>query len=240
MSTGIAQPEISYGVPYGVSWTGNIMPKSVPYRRDEIPVESWSRLRNAIHWIDLGDTSRGVTVGSKHRCFRFEGGVLQAVMLRAVVSGQACYIRDGKRVRHLRPYPGRFTFDYCLLPHAGGWQQAKSYRAGWELSYPLLPVVVGDSASAKSLAGRAGLVVLESDTDSLVQDVVKRAEHGDDTVIRFHETEGRSGAARIRLPGKDIKALAVADLREREVRKLRPGDRIPYKAFEIVTLRVSW
>ncbi len=71
-------------------------------------------------------------------------------------------------------------------------------------------------------------------------DAVKQAEHGSDTVVRFHETEGRAGAARLRLPAKEIRSLAVADLREREVRKLRPGDPIPYKAFEIVTLRVSW
>ncbi len=240
MSTGIADPRINYGVPYGVSWTENIMANSAPFRHDEIPVESWNRLRTAIHWIDLSDGSRGVTVGSKHRCFRFEGPILQAVMLRAVVSGQCCYIRDGKRERHLRPYPGRYSFDYCLLPHTGGWQQSKSYRAGWELSYPLLPVVVSDSASAKRLPSSEQLLTLECDTDSVLLDVVKKAERGEETVVRFHETEGRAGSARLSLPGKAIKALAVADLREREIRKLRPADRIPYKAYEIVTLRVGW
>jgi hypothetical protein len=59
-------------------------------------------------------------------------------------------------------------------------------------------------------------------------------------VIRFHETEGNGGSARLSLPGRDIKGVAVTDLREREVRKLRPADAIPYKAFEIVTLRIAW
>ncbi len=237
--TDMDQPAVAYGVPYGVSNLSNVLPNCAPYRFDEMPAESWRKLRNCIRWLDLADPRGGLTIASKHRCYSIEGGTVSAVMLRAVVSTQCFYLRDGKRARHERPYPGVYPFSYALLPHADDWARSKSYRAGWDLNHPLQAVVVSDSFTKKTLPWRGQLLDVRGDTDSIVVGVVKKAEDGDELVVRFHETEGRAGQARLNLPGRTMTGLWVTDLRERPVSQLAPSAPIPYRAFEIVTVKVK-
>ncbi len=231
--------EVNYGVAYGTSGMENVMPNSGPFRKDELPRESWSKLRTCIHWLDMSGPEGGITVGSPHRCYSFDKGVVRAVMLRAVVSTQCVYIRNGKRVRHERPYPGSYRYKYSLLPHTGSWRSAKSYRCGWDLNFPLLPVVVGDASSAKSLPARDQFVEIASDTESLILDVVKRSEDGESLVLRFHETEGRAGTARVSIADGKDHSMRLCDLHEQPIDEVSVREGVKFRAYDIVTLRIE-
>ncbi len=237
--TGISGARAAYGVPYGVSSITDAMPESTPYRDDQMPLDEWKKQRNCILWVDVSGAESGLTIGSPHRCFTFDDGRVLGVMIRAMESPACVYIRDGVRVAHKRPSQGHYRFFYSLLPHPRGWAESKSYRAGWERSYPLLPVVVGDSYSAKTLPPVGQFVDLRGSTDSLILDVVKKGEGSDEVVLRFHETEGKSGTARFDLPGRDIVQARLADLRERSLRELGDGHEAPYGPFEIVTVSIQ-
>ena len=237
---GIPSAHATYGVPYGVSSTADAMPESVPYRDDQMPPAEWRKQRNCILWVDRSGQGSGLTIGSPHRCFTFDDGAVLGVMIRAMESPACVHIRDGARVPHRRPSAGQYRFFYDLLPHIGGWMESKAYRLGWDRSYPLLPVVVGDSYTPKSLPPTGQLVDVRGSTDSLVLDVVKKAERSDEMVLRFHETEGLPGTARIGLPGRKIVGIRLADLRERSVRELESAQDVPYAPFEIVTVSVQW
>lgn len=237
--TAMDKPEVVYGTPYGVSWMDNVMPNCAPHRRDEMPYESWRKLRNCIKWVDLAENGKGITIASQHRCFTIDNGEIGGVMIRPVVSTQCCHIRDGKRVNHTRPYPGRFRFYYSLLPHEQDWAGAKSYRTGWAANYPLIPVSVGDAFTPKSLPSSDQLIRLSSDTDSLVLTVFKQSEDGEDLIARFYETEGREGTAKLEIPGREGSSMWKSNLREDAIEEQAIDGTVQYKPYEIVTMRIK-
>lgn len=237
--TGMEVPEVAYGVPYGVNRFDNILPNCAPKRKDEMPFESWRKLRNCIQWLDLTGPEYGITIGSKHRCFSIDKGTVSAVMIKAVLSTQLCYIRNGKREAYPRPAPGRYVFNYTLFPHEKDWAESKSYRTGWDLNYPLIPVTVDDAESEKHLPAHDQFIKLNSDTDSLIMNVFKKAEDSDDLIVRFYETEGKTGIASLYLGDKKIEDVWLCDLRERPVQKLSSSEAIEYHPYEIITLRLK-
>jgi len=93
---------------------------------------------------------------------------------------------------------GRQTVRCALLPHAGGWQQAATAREGWALNVPFLPRLEhqheGDLPAAQSF--------VEAGPENVVLSVVKKAEEGDDLVLRLYETDGRDGEATVSLPAE--------------------------------------
>ena len=111
---------------------------------------------------------------------------------------------------------GRHALRYRLLPHRGDWRDAGTVRAAIELNEPAIPLF--ETFHAGPLPRRASLVEVES--ASVVGTVVKRAEDGDDVVIRCYESAGRDADAlirigpldrelRVRFRPHEIKTLAV-------------------------------
>ncbi len=77
------------------------------------------------------------------------------------------------------------------------------------------------------------------EVDSIVLDVVKRSEDGQSLVVRFHETEGNAGSVAVSAADGKPQRLRVCDLHERPVGEIPAGRRVPYRAYEIVTLRLD-
>jgi len=96
-------------------------------------------------------------------------------------------------------------FNYSLLPHEGGWEQAGTAHRAAELNCRPTAVIEtyheGDLPLADSYVASSG--------DNVVVSAVKIAEGGgEDLIVRAYETEGRRTQAEIALPrfGRTIRA----------------------------------
>jgi alpha-mannosidase len=95
-------------------------------------------------------------------------------------------------------------FSYVLLPHAGGWAQAGTVRRAAELN--ARPVALAETYHAGTLPQHEAY--LSAEPENIVVSAVKRAEDGDDLIVRCYETSGVATRATIRLPkwGRAIEA----------------------------------
>jgi alpha-mannosidase len=99
---------------------------------------------------------------------------------------------------------GLQRFSYALLPHAGGWAQAGTVRRAAELN--CRPIALAESYHGGRLPQHASCLAAEP--ENIVVSAVKRAEEGDDLIVRCYETSGVATRAIIRLPicGRTIEA----------------------------------
>ncbi|HEX6508082.1 MAG TPA: glycosyl hydrolase-related protein, partial [Chloroflexota bacterium] len=91
---------------------------------------------------------------------------------------------------------GEQRFTYRLLPHVGSWEDAGTTRRASELNRP--PVAIVESFHAGALPWHDSFACVEPESVQIA--VIKRAEDGDDLILRCLETSGRDTAATIRLP----------------------------------------
>jgi alpha-mannosidase len=128
------------------------------------------------------------------------------------------------------------TFHYALLPHPGGWREARAYRAGLEFNNPL--IVRKAAMHAGSLPARWGS--LELSPANVVLSALRSSADGA-TVIRVYEASGEltQGAA-IKLHAK-ITSAHSANLMEDSLEKLQIDDdafRFDLHPFEIKTFKL--
>ncbi len=91
---------------------------------------------------------------------------------------------------------GRQRFRYALFPHAGDWREAAVPRRAAELNQP--PVTLLETFHEGPLAASASF--LEVEPAAVVVSVVKRAEDGEDLIVRAYEAHGQPAAVTMRLP----------------------------------------
>jgi len=131
----------------------------------------------------------------------------------------------------LRPY----LFEYALQPHEGDWRQAKMYKQAQDFHY--LPYCIQTNSQGEL---PEEFSFLKLSPDNLVLSALKKAEDGDEVILRFFETIGEATVAELEL-FRVIKRAAVVDLLERELYGLkveRNKLRLEVKPFEIVTLKL--
>ena len=133
---------------------------------------------------------------------------------------------------------GRHTFTYSIHPHKGDLKDSDTVREAYMLNFPMY-AVKADAASSGSLPEEWSLI--KADDENLVIETVKEAEYGNDIIVRGYEAKNMRGITNVTL-GFDAKEVWVADLMENKVEKLElKGGRefkVPYRPFEIVTLRI--
>jgi alpha-mannosidase len=88
-------------------------------------------------------------------------------------------------------------FRYALCPHRGSWESVSTFRRGAELRQPLIGLV-GTYHPGTGLPQSDSFVSVEP--DNMVVPVVKKAEDGDDIIVRAVETTKAATQATIRLP----------------------------------------
>ncbi|MEX2088593.1 MAG: glycoside hydrolase family 38 C-terminal domain-containing protein, partial [Bacteroidota bacterium] len=126
---------------------------------------------------------------------------------------------------------GEHLFTYALWPHQADWRAGETVREARALNNPLI-VVPG------ALTPWPSLFTLSH--ENIVLDSIKKAEEGDEIVIRLHEAHGQSTRATMEF-GVRIEQALECDLLENEVGKLKlKKTKLPLKfsPFEIKTLRV--
>ncbi|HEU4325916.1 MAG TPA: glycoside hydrolase family 38 C-terminal domain-containing protein [Roseiflexaceae bacterium] len=173
-------------------------------------------------WVDLSGVARGAELpyglsllnDSKYS-FDVRGRELSLTVLRSPVYAH----HDPTQPSPDEPYSvidqGRQSFCYALLPHQGGWEVAGTPRRAAELNQPAL--ALAESFHAGPLPQRAAYLAV--DCDNIAVSAFKRAEEGDDLILRCYETHKTAARARICLPllGRRIEA----DFRPCEIKTFR-------------------
>ena len=164
-----AGPTATYDLGLGVIERGNNTPESY-----EVPAQQWA---------DLADREHGVSIlnDCKYGWDKPDDTTLRLTLARSP--------RALRRFRHQRVQDcGSHRFSYALYGHAGGWSDGDTVQQAARLNQPPLafqvdrePGPLGRSFSFLDLTGRGADVV-----------ALKRAERGDEIVVRLRETRGRA------------------------------------------------
>lgn len=135
-------------------------------------------------WIDLSSGEFGVTLlnDSKYG-FDVKGGMIRLTALRSPTDPDP------------KADEGWHEFHYALSPHAGGWQEGKAVRKGYEFNTPIIPLLAtqhrGSLPSAFSF--------VQIDNPDLVLTAMKKSEDDQDIVLRVYEASGRTSRGKLSL-----------------------------------------
>jgi hypothetical protein len=187
--------EVRYGVPFGSVRFPEVMPGEVAQNSDEVPAELGARLRLARHWVDIGGTAGGLSIGADHRMWEFDGTTLRAYMLRG--AGYCAGLEresDGSMRNIARPPHGTYRFRYLLRPRRAPLAEAASYRCGWELDNPLFAPSAAAGRPGTSGFDRTSL--LDFTDLPAVATAIKPSEDGDAVVARLFDAGGTGCALR--------------------------------------------
>jgi alpha-mannosidase len=126
---------------------------------------------------------------------------------------------------------GHHELSFAIHPHRGGWQDAGVTAQALCFNAPLvLGEPTGETRSWFS-----------TDTPGLFVDTVKRAEDGDDLIVRLYEAHGGRGVARLRVGLPFAEAWFTNLLEDRQSAAEVDGDEVvvPFRPFEIVTVALG-
>jgi alpha-mannosidase len=176
-------------------------------------------------WIDLSQRNYGVAILKDCKYgHRAHGNVIDINLLRSPVYPDP--VTD----------KGEHTFTYALYPHAGDHVTGGVIRASYEMNYPLRAIPT--TSHAGSLAPAFSLATV--DAVNVIVESVKRAEDGNGMVVRLYEAHGIDVQAAI-VFGAPVTKVSTTNLLEDDIEAVTVKDGrvvVPFKPFEIVTLRV--
>lgn len=185
----------------------------------------------AHQWIDMSEPDYGVALLNDCKYgHRACGNVLDLNLLRSSSYPDP----DADEAEH------RFT--YSLYPHLGNHVQAEVYKRGYELNIPLRIAEASADQEATALTQREPKSFLRLSHPHVMVESVKKAEDGDDIIVRLFETSGTRIRTTLQL-GFAAEEAWTADLLERRLTRLEleDGAQIPltFAPFEIITLRLK-
>lgn len=194
----------------------------------------------AQHWVDYSDENHGVTLLNRGLPGNvLSDGTLMLSLLRSHNLG--AYGFGGGYEPGMSSETGfeleqRRVFEYAVVPHAGDWRTAQSWRAGWEFNHPL--IVHRAEVHPGPRPARWGL--LELPDPNVVLTALTPTSDGA-LQLRVYEAAGRAmNSTQVRLHAKIAEAREVNFLGD-TVRKLKPsseGLEFPLHPFEIKTLEL--
>jgi alpha-mannosidase len=151
-------------------------------------------------WIDLSGKRAGKEYGLAVINDAKYGYSVQDNDMRISIARSAVFAQHQPRKlepngEYLWQDQGEQTFRMLLAPHAGAWQEAGIVRWAEEFTAPLPLIYQGIHAGIRPPSGS----FLSVDAPDVVVSVVKKAEEGDDLILRCYETAGRPTAASLDL-----------------------------------------
>jgi alpha-mannosidase len=194
----------------------------------------------AQNWMDYGDGRRGVALLNRGLPGNnvAEGTLMLSLMRSTRIQA---YGEGGGYERGMSSDSGlelgkELAFHYALVPHAGDWRAARTYRAGLEFNHPLM------TRKAASHAGRLPKrwSFLGVSASNVVVSALKPGRDGT-TILRVYEAEGKSArGVQINIGAKIVSAFE-ANLMEDSVRELkteRGALQFDLHPFEIKTFKL--
>ncbi len=187
----------------------------------------------AQQWADLSTEELGVSVlsASTYGWDRPVPGLLRATLLRAPAAG--------RRFRHQAVQDhGSHSFRHALYGHEGDWREGGTPAAAARFEQPLLAFAA--TPHAGPLGRRFALLGVRG--EGVEVRALKRAEDGDELVVRLQEAHGRT-ARRVRLSlPTPLAGAHRGDGRERPHVQLPPEDGdlvLDFLPFELRTILLA-
>jgi alpha-mannosidase len=202
--TAMPEPVATFEIPYGHI--------TRPTTGGEEPGQAWADVSGEHR--DGGRAGLGLVNDAKYAYDVLRDELRLTVLRSAIYAHHEPYAPhpDG-------PYPfqdqGRQRFSYVLVPHEGDWRAMGLPRIAAEMTQR--PVTSLETFHSGPLPQAQGY--LEVGPSSVVATVLKRAEDGDDLVVRLHETHGRPARVGVRFPAWD--RSVEADLGAHRILTLR-------------------
>src|SRR5207247_482455 len=128
---------------------------------------------------------------------------------------------------------GKHRFSFAIYPHEHDWRRGQVLREAVAFNAPLL-------RSDRAIDARS-FIQVEDDTGAFVLDTVKQSEDGQGSVLRFFESFGGRGVARVRigLPFKDAVYCNVLEDESDAVQRDGETLVVPFAPFQIVSIKVT-
>lgn len=184
----------------------------------------------AQQWADLSDSKFGVSLLNDCKYgYDAKDNTLRLTLLRSPFyphQVEPWRFNDDKVTDQ-----GDHQFTYSLWPHYADWRAGETVREARALNNPVI-VTPGASSAWPSL--------FTLSHDNILPDSIKKAEEGEEIVIRLHEAHGQATKATMDF-GVRIEQALECDLLENETGTLKlKKNKLPLKfsPFEIKTLRV--
>ena len=180
-----------------------------------------------LRWADISDGQHGLSLLNNCKYgYDAKGNVLRLSLLRSPEW----------------PDPhadeGHHEFTYSVYPHAEGWREALTVRQGYELNYKFLAMQTEKHQGA--LPAEHSFVDVKA--ENAVLTAVKKAEDGDDLIVRFYEWAGKETDVKIQLP-PGAQSAQDANLMEQPIGKLPLQSGIVTvhtRPYEIKTVKVRF
>lgn len=191
-----------------------------------------------LSWFDYGDGTRGITFMNKGiPATEIRGSNVYLTLLRSVGILSA----DGE-TGPMIPVPDAlelnkdYTFEYALHPHEYDWRKAQAYKRSQELQHRPLWTQTNSKGDLP-----LEFSFLKLSPDNIILSALKKAENGDEIILRFYETKGKKVTAEIEFFRKIIRCTTTNLLEQEECElKLEQNKlRVKVKPFEIVTLKLA-
>lgn len=184
----------------------------------------------AHQWIDLSEPDYGVALLNDckygHRAI---DNVLDLNLLRSSSYPDP----EADRAEH--------KFTYSLYPHQGNHVQAEVYRRGNELNIPLRTVSLSSVSAKKNGKLPYSKAFLQPDHPHIMVESVKKAEEGDDIIVRLFETSGTHASTALHL-GFQVAEAWMTDLMENMISTVPIEEAseiaLSFTPFEIITIRL--
>ncbi len=173
----------------------------IPYGHIERPANGEEEAGQ--RWIDVGGVGRGngkllgmSILNNGKYSFDVKDYDVGITVLRSPIYAHHAPYQPQPQGRYTFIDQGIQRFTYSLLPHTGSWRTAGTVRRAAELNQPLM--VQAESCHPGPLPQTASYLSIDAENVDIT--VVKRAEDGDDLILRCFETAGRTTHSTIRLP----------------------------------------
>lgn len=128
-------------------------------------------------------------------------------------------------------------FTYSLYPHAGDYREAGTIQKAYELNVPMTAVKV--SGNKGTLPCEYSFLSL--DAENIVFETAKKAEDGEDIILRGYECFNKRTDVTLTL-GVPVNSAYICDMLENEETEIPVTDgkiSLSFKPFEIITLKLK-
>jgi alpha-mannosidase len=181
-------------------------------------------------WVDVEAGGRGAAILNRGTGGHIiEGATVKLILLRSITNFQGYY---GPSVSGA----GSQTLEYSVYPHEGAWSSDGVMEQGHSFNTPLRTMVT-DAHEGPLPAEHSFLLAEDGNFEVLA---LKKAEDGDDLIVRGCEMRGTRGRVRLHFEFP-VQQAWFADLLEHPLRPIQIGhDTIEFKAapFAILTFRL--
>ncbi|TCL63806.1 alpha-mannosidase [Hydrogenispora ethanolica] len=188
----------------------------------------WARFEVCAHkWADLSENGFGVSLLNDCKYgYDIKDGNMRLTLLKSGNYPNP----EADREEH--------RFLYSLYPHAGDWREGKTVPMAYSLNVPLYAKLEGSHPA--SLPQRFSF--LELDRENVVLETVKKAEDGNELIIRAFECHNQRSRVRLTGYGALLEAWEC-DLLEKPLQQLEFCDgalEFEIKPYEIKTLKLRY